>query len=207
MNIWELDKLILFILFVVPGFVSLKTYELIFPAEYPESAKRIIDALSYSCVNYALLSFLIISVEKSSLPITQPFWYSTFYGFVFFISPVIIVFIWMWLRSIECLKNVIHHPIQKPWDFLFSQREQYWVKVTLKNGTVIGGLYAENSFTSSSPAREEIYLEESWVITDRGRFERPKNDTAGIIVLPDEISHMEFRNIDGGKDGTEEKSN
>ncbi len=66
--------------------------------------------------------------------------------------------------------------------------------ITLKDGSIIAGRYAEKSFASSAPASEQIYLEETWVLNDNGGFERAKNNTAGVIILSDEISHVELRN-------------
>jgi hypothetical protein len=45
MDIWQTDKLVLFIAFVVPGFVALKTYELLIPRAPRESAQQLIDAV------------------------------------------------------------------------------------------------------------------------------------------------------------------
>ena len=59
-------------------------------------------------------------------------------------------------------KKKAPHPIKMPWDFVFKQRQWYWVIVELKDGTKVGGKYAEHSFTSSYPAPEQIYLEEKW---------------------------------------------
>jgi hypothetical protein len=36
MNIWEVDKLIIFIAFVIPGFISIKVYDLFVPTERRE---------------------------------------------------------------------------------------------------------------------------------------------------------------------------
>ncbi len=33
MNIWEADKLVLFLIFFIPGFVSIKVYDLLIPGE------------------------------------------------------------------------------------------------------------------------------------------------------------------------------
>lgn len=41
MDIWEVDKLILFIAFVIPGFIALKMYELIFPGEEKDSSAHV----------------------------------------------------------------------------------------------------------------------------------------------------------------------
>ena len=63
MDIWDANKLLLFIAFVIPGFVSLKTYELLFPGAPKESDKLLIDAVAYSSINYALLLWPIYSIE------------------------------------------------------------------------------------------------------------------------------------------------
>jgi hypothetical protein len=91
------------------------------------------------------------------------------------------------------------HPTAKPWDFVFSQRKSYWLKVVLNDGTTIAGRYGPKSFASSAPAEEQIYLEESWLLNDKGGFMREKNNTEGVIVLSKEIAYIEFRN-DGESD-------
>ncbi|NQY65229.1 MAG: hypothetical protein HRT38_16215 [Alteromonadaceae bacterium] len=193
MNIWEIDKLFLFIMFVIPGFVSLKAYELMFPSQIKDSSKQIIDAVTYSCINYAFLFFIILKVENSLLKVVHENFYLLFYFFVMFISPILIVFFWKWVRQTDfALKNA-PHPTLKPWDFVFMQRKPYWVKVTLKDGNVVGGIYSGKSFVSSSPAKEQLYLEESWIINDKGGFERAKNNSAGIIIISDEILYVELR--------------
>ena len=103
------------------------------------------------------------------------------------------MFLWKYLRSREFFQKNAPHPTARPWDYVFSQRKPYWVKITLKDGTLVAGKYAEKSFTSSSPAPEQIYLEETWILNDKGGFERVKNDTAGVIILSSEISYIELR--------------
>ena len=93
MDIWETDKLLLFIGFVIPGFVSLKIYELLQHSAPKESANQLIDAIAYSCINYALLFFPIYMVEKSQIRSTDPIKYILFYTFVLLITPTIWPFI------------------------------------------------------------------------------------------------------------------
>lgn len=196
MPIWELDKLYVFLIFVIPGFVTLKSYELMNPsAEYKDSSKQVIDAVSFSCINYALLSLVIVGVEKSDLRSSCFGIYILFYLFVLFIFPVVVAYVWKKIRQTEWFLKHAPHPTLKPWDFVFSQRKFFWVKVYLKNKTVIGGYYGERSFTSSAPAPEQIYLEQSWVLTEGGGFERMKDRSAGVIILSSEISHIEFKSI------------
>ncbi len=84
------------------------------------------------------------------------------------------------------------HPTQSPWDYVFSQRKSYWVIVTLKDGVQIAGLYSSNSFASSAPSPEQIYLEQSWKLNDSEGFEREHNQTDGVIIISSEISHIEL---------------
>ena len=55
MDIWDVNKLILFIAFAVPGFISIKVYELLSPRMAKDSSQQLIDAVAYSSINYALL--------------------------------------------------------------------------------------------------------------------------------------------------------
>ncbi len=187
MAIWDENKLILFICFVIPGFVALKTYELFFPSRYMDSSKQIVDAIAYSCFNYALLLWPIFHVESGTLRTEHPNCYILFYVFVLFIAPILWVIIWKFIREHNLIQYFFPHPTQKPWDFVFGQRQCYWVIVTLKNGEKIAGMYGPDSFASGAPSEEQIYLEEEWILNEDGGFERPVEQTSGVIILSSEI--------------------
>lgn len=197
MDLWSIDKLQLFLAFVIPGFIAIKVYQLIFPGSHRSSSEQIIDAIAYSCMNYAVLMLPIYWVESVGLSNVHPKLYVLFYFAVIFISPVVLVFIWARLRAGTWMLKNAPHPTSKPWDFVFSQRKPYWIKVVMKNGDLIGGLYAGDSFASSAPYPEQIYLEETWVLNENGGFTRKKNDTEGVLILSSEISHIELRKWKG----------
>lgn len=192
MSIWEEDKLLLFIAFVIPGFVAIKVYELFFPSQKLDSSKQIVDAIAYSCFNYAILIWPIYLVELYDLRVKCASVYGAFYFLVFFVAPILWVYLWKIIRQTEYFQTLIPHPTQKPWDFVFGQRKAYWVIVNLKNGEKIGGMYGPNSFASSAPAEEQIYLEQLWVLNDDEGFERPAAQSAGVIILASEIKSIEL---------------
>ena len=193
MNIWEADKLVLFIAFVIPGFISLKAYSMLVPSEQKDSGGKLIDAIAYSCINYALLSPLILYVESNNVLQDSPNWRLLYVCFVLFIFPVTLSVLWLLIRRTRYILKIAPHPILKPWDYLFSKRESYWIKVTLKSGEVIGGKYHDKSFASSFPAQEQIYLEESWIIDkEDGGFKRPKNRSEGVMVMSEELAYVEL---------------
>lgn len=192
MDIWEQDKLILFIAFVIPGFISIKVYDLLVPTNKTDSSKMLVDAVAYSSINYALLLIPMLSVESSKLNQVHPNCYAFFYFFVLFLAPILWALIWKWLRTQEFFQKNAPHPTLKSWDFVFSQRKSYWIKITLKDGSKIAGKFSSNSFASSFPAEEQIYLEETWILNDSGGFERAKNRSDGVIVIGSEIAYVEL---------------
>lgn len=192
MDIWQIDKLLLFIAFVIPGFISIKVYELLYPGLPKDSSKQLVDAVAYSCINYALLFIPIYIVESKKVAQLHPTLYAGFYAFVFLVAPIIWVLLWKLIRTTRLIQKAVPHPTQKPWDYVFSRRERFWVKITLKDGAKIAGRYAERSFASSAPAAEQIYLEETWILNDKGGLERPKKQTAGVIITSSEIAYVEL---------------
>lgn len=192
MDIWQADKLILFIAFVIPGFLSIKFYQLIFPGTIRNASDQLIDAVAYSCINYALLFWAIVYVEDAGFRQIHPSLYYVFYVFVLFVSPFFLVLAWKWLRTHERFKGTAPHPTPKPWDFVFKQAKPFWIVVYLKNGNKVGGRYSGKSFASSFPADEQIYLEESWLVSDAGLLDRAVKQSAGVLIMASEISYVEF---------------
>ena len=197
MNIWETDKLILFLLFVIPGFISLKAYQLLIPGPQQDSSKQIVDAVAYSCLNYALLSPLLLVVESAGLRQLHPLANAAFFLAVLFLAPLLWVYVWLRLRRASFFQDLAPHPTVKPWDFVFSQRKPFWIKATLKDGTKLGGKYAGKSFASSAPSDEQLFLEESWILNDKGGFDRMKKRSSGVIIMGDDLAYVELIKFEG----------
>lgn len=189
----------LFIAFVIPGFVSLKTFALLVPAAPKESGKQLVDAVAYSSINYALLFWPIHEIETNLVRQSHPTAYILFYVFVLLIAPIVWAFALKKLRTVDCFQRLMPHPTGKAWDFVFAKREPYWVIITLKDNKKIAGLYGSGSFASSAPEPEQLYLEENWVLNDDGGFDRPRTGTAGIIILSSEIVTVEFFKLTAGE--------
>jgi len=200
MDIWSQDKLIIFVLFVVPGFIAIKIYELFSAIKEKDTGKQLIDAVSYSCLTYAIMFIPLSYVETPAFRTHNPNWYISIYFCVLFVVPIILALILRWLRHTNWVQKFLPHPTLRPWDFVFSQRLTYWVRVTLKSGKVIGGMFGLNSFASSAPAEEQIYLEQYWILNDDEGFDRAVEQTAGIIILASEIATVELI-YSGNKEG------
>lgn len=192
MDIWEANKLALFVAFVIPGFVSLKAYELLFLSAPKDSASQLIDAVAYSCLNYAILFPVIYYVNANQVAVSHPLWFGLFCFVVLFISPIFWVCSLRAIRHSSLLQRWLPHPTAKPWDYVFGNRKPYWVIVTLKDGKKLGGKYGYKSFSSSGQSKEQLYFEETWEINADGGFERPRETSAGTLIVSADIESIEF---------------
>lgn len=199
-----MDKLVIFIGFVIPGIISIKVYDLLHPSEVMDSTKKLIEAVTYSCLNYALLAlplyyFLTKKVQESVVLI----WLVSFIYLIIF--PILLALLFSWLRRLDIVQKIAPHPIKKPWDYIFQKKQWYWVIVDLGDDKRIAGKYACDSFASSYPAPEQIYLEECWHLDAEDSFKKQRVGTAGILIASSEIKTIEFFLYDNGDSENEQE--
>lgn len=193
MEILSGDKILWFILFVMPGFLSVKIYELFVPGDARESKKLIFDSVAYSAIVYGISSPALYWWANTRFFEGSLLGNCVLAFCVLFLLPCILPWLFQKIRRSEwILRFGVQHPVNSPWDFVFEKGKPYWTIVTLKNGNKIAGYYGPNSFASGSPAAEGIYLEQNWMISEDGGFERRRDSTAGILILPPDISTVEF---------------
>lgn len=191
MDLWQADKLILFIAFFVPGFIAIKVHDLLFPRDRRDASNTVLEAVSYSCVNYALLSWLVYIDLHLNLVTTGPVWHALILFVVLLVSPVLLAFVYACARHSKLVRKFVPDPVPKPWDYVFRKREAYWVLVELADGRHIAGTYDTDSFASSYPAEEQLYIQQLWE-TDGRRFLRPVERSKGALVSGKNIQWIEF---------------
>lgn len=192
MEVFALDKLILFLVFFVPGFISIKIYDLLVSGEKRDFSKSLPEAISYSCINFAFFSWLILLFCKSPVLRGNMFLFYPFLFVVLFAMPALWPLILLRARTSRLLRKHIIDPVKKPWDYVFGKREPYWIIIHLKDGRRIGGKFGEESFASSYSAEEQIYLEELWRLDENGKFTEKVERSKGAIVSARDIDVIEF---------------
>jgi hypothetical protein len=195
MGFFDVEAIKLIIVFFVPGFISIKVYDLLVPTEKRDFSKSVLEVISYSCINFALLFWILILINQESFYAQYKFWYFGLTFLVIFISPITWPIILKNLLSSKFLKGKIIHPTPKAWDHFFSVGKSFWVLVHLKNGDLIGGLYGENSFASSFPNEQDLYLEEVWRVDKNGQFIERIHQTGGLLIKDQQIEFLEFFEI------------
>jgi len=189
---FNISNLLLFLIFIIPGFISNKVYSNIIATKDERISNMLFETIAYSCLNYGLLSPIIIITYRNNL-YENYFWlFVCFLILVIFLFPILLGYIASKIVKSKIFRRNFVGGIKNPWDFVFSQRESRWVIIFLKNGEKIGGVYSSNSFSSSYPFKEQIYIEQRWEIGINNKFIKPIANTKGTIVLSDEISHINF---------------
>ena len=192
MNIWEIDKVFLFLVLVLPGFVSIKVYSNLIASDKIDFSKSLVDAICFSALNFGVLAYPISYIYNSEFITSSPIWYWLSLFLVFVVFPAFWPFLYLWAIKRPCIKKIVLSPHRQPWDSVFSQKEAMWVVVTLKSGGTVRGKYGLKSFASAYPSERQIYLEEVWAKKAKGGFGKKIYRTEGVIISEDEIKYIEF---------------
>lgn len=83
-------------------------------------------------------------------------------------------------------------PTPSAWDFAFSKRAPGWVRVRTADGLWVGGWFGNDSFASSFPDPQDLYLEIGYAMTDDGRFTTAVSAPDGVFVRCSEIALVDF---------------
>jgi hypothetical protein len=192
MDIWNAGKLALFLIFFLPGFISMKVYDLMVPVEPRNASKSLLEAISYSTLNFAALFWLIAIIQTGDFYHQHFIRYSLSVVAIMVVVPACWPFVFLKLSSWRPVTRHFVNPIKKPWDYVFGKRTPFWIIVHLKNGQKVGGRFGLESFASSNPADEQIYLEEVWLLDEADSFLNPVENSRGIIIMNNEIRAVEF---------------
>lgn len=184
------------IAFVIPGFVTTRIISFAFPDTEPSEGRLVLTAIMYSCLNYGLLSWLLIWA-----------WFDAWYQipvrligltvFTLLVSPALLGLAVVKLNDSAWGRRFretfrIPHPTPKAWDYFFRDGQPCFVVATLKGGRVFAGWYGSNSFASSFPATEDLYLEKLCKLSSQGKMEGIAEFSAGGIVRMENVETLEF---------------
>lgn len=200
MTITSFDMLFYTVGFLVPGFVWCSMVAMLVPQKGEQSQISFLRFLTFSCVNYALWSWLIFLLIKSEFFTDHAVRSAVAWGLITLISPVVLGLLTghfsqreMVLRFLRRLGLNPMHPIPTAWEYKFSSTTSpVWVLVTLKGGGRIAGIFGSGSFASSEATERDIYIQQLFTIHDDGPWQAvPRSD--GILIKHDQIQTIEFR--------------
>jgi hypothetical protein len=191
-TVFDLDTIQLFIVFVVPGLISMSVYRLLMPAHALDWSQAILQGLFYSSINFVLLLPLLAYITRTDYANDHAILYWFWVLVALFLAPVIwplllrTAFRWRWLAS------KVQIPYPTAWDYFFDLRQPVFVLVHLNTGGLIGGYWGRNSYAGSFPNDGDIYLEAIYAVNTDGTFGNPIPDTRGLLLRKDQYSYIEL---------------
>lgn len=190
-DIWSTDKLALFLAFFIPGFIAVQVYSLFISTGERDFTKLLPDVVAYSAMHYALTGWTIL--------VTHDMWRVVAAYFDVLVLPLLWSPVLIWLRNRELGKRIFSKrfieymiaPEPSPWDRLFADQAEHWIRIRMKSGEYVGGIMAKGSATSTYPNPEQIYIKEVWRCTEAG-FIGPIKSTGGLLINGTEIMYLEL---------------
>lgn len=194
MAFWDTDPAY-FLFFFIPGFIMILFYNWL-KKSLPDKEQK--DAPLYMCLGYSGIYFFVWYPTLAYLSVIgfnldHKYIYYLVLIFLFIIVPLAVPM--GYLKTNTKIRTYVYDvdsPSIRPWDCVFKELEPCYVRVYLKDGSIIGGKYSTKSFASAYPYEEQLYLEETWILNDNGEFQAALPGSRGMIILHDEMSSVEF---------------
>lgn len=201
MIIQSLDIVFLTCIFLIPGYLISEIIALFCPPKNLSETKLFLKNLLYSIINCAVWSWAYQILLDSKIQYATILFWAIILSITLLGAAILGFFIGIinnkdLIRKfiVKITKRTVLHPIPTSWDYKFSKiKYGKWVIVRLNDGTLVAGLYASHSFSSSEINERDIYIEEVYLISEHNQWIK-KERTDGILIKASEIKTIEFFN-------------
>jgi hypothetical protein len=180
----NIENLELLIIFVAPGFISLKVWGLLNSSPRFRLSESLVEAVIYSSWNAVFFVWLYDILKGINTMFA--------FGVVCMGLPILWPVLAYNLSKIRYFKTRL---TPTAWDHFFNLKEDCFMILHLKNGQLLGGMYTEKSFASAYPEKEDLYLSELWRLDEAGEFLGPVENSGGLLVNFEEVSFIEILNL------------
>jgi hypothetical protein len=192
-------SVVVLLIFVIPGFIAARVLGLAFPRAEPNEGKSVLEGIALSCLNYGFLSWLLVLAWKMRWH-EDVMYFALLAVFCLFLFPILLGFLLIRLSDSERARSLrakfhLAHPLPKAWDYFFRQGVPCWVVATLKDGRIVAGLYGRDSFASSYPSEEDIYLEKLCSLSPEGKILGVAGYSRGAIIRMENVELLEFYEV------------
>ena len=182
-----------FLGYVVPGLIFLYVRSQLLTGRRPSHSEALFSYVAVTAVYYTLV-FTVVKFFELDWVYSHEIY---FWILLIFVIPVIAGLLFGinaqqgWsnkLLSFLCIKTV--HNMPTAWDWKFSNMEQQWVLVTLKNGTRFAGFCGDRSFISSIPSEQDIYIQHVYDMDEDDEWHL--REDCSVLITSGEVSTIEF---------------
>jgi hypothetical protein len=205
----SIEKLLLFLFAVVPGFIAIQVYSLKCPPAKREWGNSLIEVTTYSLINLTIWWWWVARIVTTPFAQIDPLTLTAAMVIVCLLSPVLLALGWYWLRTrLLHHKLGMDHPTPRGWDHFVKNNHHFCALFHLKNGKMVGGYFGARSYAATFPQEPEIYVEQVWRVNEDGEFVEMVPGTMGAVIRLSECERVEFLEAvletEHGQTGTDE---
>lgn len=189
------EQLLAFAALIVPGFISLRVYDMQRGGEARKINDVLIDVLVYSFASDLVALMALGSISAIVPPAVQPIARASTLAVVLIAVPVILAVTLFNVQRLLMRNRAIPDTSTKPWNRVINQiaRERLDVGVilTLRDGRAVGARIGSPPALASDG--DDLLLGEVWTIDkERATFGEPSRGSLGIIINRADCQTIEF---------------
>ncbi|WP_096785127.1 DUF6338 family protein [Rhodobacter sp. CZR27] len=203
------DNFEFFARYLLAGLIVISVRSRFVVGERPKLTEQLVEAVVLSLINQLAFKLLAWTVSfLPGLPRLPP--EGAFFAEVLLL-PIVLgaLFGWNlslgWNRSLlRRLSMPVQNPVRRAYDYAFGKpRRPGWVIVTFSDGTVVHGLFGEESLAANDGNRSDIYLERLYHVADDGQWTEVRPRRAMLLSL-EGMRSIEFLDLEGERERTDD---
>jgi len=198
-----LDAILIVAYCLVPGYLFTLARQTVLVGDKRGRNQIVLESIAGSMVFWAVFAPIVLN-NKTVVLTEKSFVAQNWVGFwcvtaLCLILPPILGLLVGWLQRERWFGKLDWLPIKssipKAWDYVFSQERARWVLVTLTDDTRVAGFFGGDSFASSYPNDEDLYIQQVHAVDENGRILHALPGAHSVWVPRTTIKFVEFKEV------------
>jgi hypothetical protein len=197
-----IEALVIVALVLLPGFVLARVAGgVIAFAREPGDMRFLLPTITCGTFVHIALSWRTVQIvdHYGDGTLSNHSWQVVSWGFVLvFAAPAVLGVVAGQLANLPVIDDWLDviglgyiDRMPSAWDYMIRSDRPGFVRVRLKEGGMLGGVFFNQSFASNAPERTDLFLEELWQLDEYGGFVAPMPATQGVWIAHDAIERVE----------------
>jgi Family of unknown function (DUF6338) len=195
-----IPQMLAFVLLVIPGFISLRVYDMLRGGEGRQAKDVLIDILIYGVASDGIVYATSVSFSSLVPGSTRSPWSTVMSVWLFLLVPIVLAAAGFELQRVMMRLGTFPDTLTTSWNHMMnriaSQRLDAGAIITLRDGRVVGARIGQSSRSAST--HEDLLLDEVWTIDERrATLVEPSPRSFGVLISRADCETIEFVRLDG----------
>ena len=184
-------------IFVLPGFIINSIIDSMNPPKKHNDGIYLLKCIGFSLISCAVWCWLYkIIIECTKL---STLWHWILLVLTSIIGSSLLGIIIAILKQFQCVDIVLSklnvntiHATPAAWDYLFFNKKEGFIIVTLIDDTKLYGFFSSESFASSDQEERDLFVKVGYELSDDGTW-KVDSQSDGFYIPKDQIKYIEFK--------------